>query len=890
MTIRQQSLLFIFLAAAVLLTGSILGLRTILLDRFGSLELELAREDAARVDHTLRQYTRDLGALTTDWANWDSSCAFVSNATAQARQSFIDENLQDITLKDNAMHALAFLDAQGRMIWSGGWDPERNVALALPQGLLDVLFSRDQLRLPPESGTMGLLLLPEGPMFVCARRIQPSTGLGPPCGTLVIARHFQGSLLADLREQTQTGLRLLPLSLPTSDLQPVDTIDDGAEALSEHALVRIETDETVLRGVIVIRDIFGDPTLQLEFEKPRTVMRKGGEAILYTAVAVSLCVLATAAVILWLLESRILSRIRSLGLQAERLATSGVPGQQVYLAGRDEISGLAASINAMLAALEESRAKQVSQLEFLQEEEQFHLAVLDSLQAGILQIDPKTHLVLDANAFAEKLLGRSREALKGRLCHGLLCPSELGSCPVTDLGESLDLAVRYLIDIHGTRIPVLKSATMLERNGRSILLESFVDITELQNAQERLRLSEETYRTIFTSTGAALAMLNSEGNVALANEGFARLSGMSQGALEQLQPHWTRFFPREAQPGMQAMLDGTNERIANLECEFLRSDGTARHISFTVADLPQPGWHILSLLDVTSRRQTEAALRTAHDTLEATVADRTRALEQAVRRLRELDTIKSSFLSSASHELRTPLTSIMGFAKLMERTFKRIFLPLATTPMQQERAAEHLRNLKIMQQEGERLTRLVNDLLDLNAIESGAMEWQEEPVQMATLLRRVADAVEPTLKPGVAMRILLPARLPTLQADPERLRQLFANLLSNAAKFTNQGAVTLSASVPSEGKLLEVVVEDTGEGIAEDILSHIFERFYQSAPGIREGDGLRDKPRGAGLGLAICREIAEHYGGSISVQSTQGQGSRFVVLLPLTLETKDPPQ
>ncbi|AGW14343.1 CHASE4 domain-containing protein [Megalodesulfovibrio gigas] len=870
MTIRLQSILSIALATVVMLAGTIIALHFLLLQRFEELEHDQAQQDATRVELTLAQSIQALHSLNNDWANWNATCDFVQTEDEAVRHEYIAQNLQDPTLATNAMHAVAYLDANGGMIWSGGWHPDLESATALPQGVVDLLTTRELLRTPPEAGAYGLVLLPEGPMLISSRPVRSSEYTGPVCGTLIMGRRLDGEVLKSLRQQTQTQLSIHN-----------GTAHEGADTTQ----IRVAPEQDQLRIDVPVQDIFGNPAIILEFFKPRTVMQKGREAILYAALAVTFSVVALALMIQRLLETRIMSRIRSLGQQAERLAVSGMPGQQVYLAGDDEIAGLAGSINTMLHALEESRRQQLRQLESLKEQEVFLATVLDSLQAGILQLDPQTHLILDANAFAEKVLGRSREELRGRLCHGFLCPAELGSCPVTDLGQTEDLSVRHLIDATGKRIPVLKSATLLERHGQTILLESFVDITELQAAQEQLRISEETYRTIFTSTGAALVMLDDTGKVALANEEFARMAGVSRELLEQTRPHWTRFFSSEAQPGMQTMLERAHERIANLECDFLRHDGSTRHVSFTVADLPQLGWHIISLLDVTGRRQTEAALRAAHDTLEATVAERTRELEQAVRRLKQMDAIKSSFLSSASHELRTPLTSIMGFAKLMERTFRRVFLPLATTPLQQERAAEHMRNLKIMQQEGERLTRLVNDLLDLNAIESGSMDWQEEPVHMAGLLQRVATACEATLKPEVAMRVLLPAKLPTLKADPERLRQLFTNLLSNAAKFTDQGAITLSAAVAEDRRTLQVTVADTGQGIAPDILEHIFERFYQSAPGLSDAEGLRDKPRGAGLGLAICREIVEHYGGAIHVQSTLGQGSRFVVSLPMTMET-----
>ncbi len=868
MTIRTQSLLSIAIATLLLLGGAMLTLRLVLQSRFDSLEEDVALRDAERARSTLMQAASGLHTVAEDWANWNATYEFI-DATGEARREYITDTLNDAALAANGIHALAFLDTQGRMVWSGGWDTRSQMAVALPQGIQDALASSPALQAPPRQGLRGVLSLPEGPIFLSVHSIHTSEYAGQSRGTLLMGRHVVGAMLETVQRLTMLDMTLEPLPAGNASLD-VQLIPEG---------------ET-MRIIAPVEDLLGEPAIGLAITMPRTIMARGREAIVSTMAAVLVCGVILALVIQWLLVYRILSRIRSVGEQTRRLAGAGVHGQQIFLQGNDEIATLATSINSMLGALEAGRRTQQEQYEALQREEQFLEAVLDTLHAGIVQIDPETHTILEINAFAEQLAGRPRGELKGGSCHGFLCPTEVGNCPITDRGESVDLAVRTLVDVNGNHIPVLKSVTSINRHGRDILLETFVDVTELQEAQEKLRLSEETYRTIFTSTGAALAMLDNYGHIALANDEFARIAGVPIEVLERARPHWSQFFPLEAQAGMQAMLLHSQERIANLESEFLAEDGSSRHVSFTVADLPQPGWHIISLLDITSRRQVEAALQGAHATLEQTVAERTQELELAVRQLKELDSMKSSFLSSASHELRTPLTSIMGFAKLMERSFKRTFLPLATTTHQQERANEHLRNLRIMQNEGERLTRLVNDLLDLNAIESGSMQWQVEPVEMGELLRSAVDALgSNTMQDGVTLHMDLASHLPTFQADPERLRQLFHNLLTNAAKFTDSGWIRLHAVVNHDLKTLDVSVQDTGQGIAPDYLEHIFDRFYQRPPGVDPGDHLRDKPRGAGLGLTICREIVDHYDGALSATSTLGHGTTFTVRLPLSLET-----
>ncbi len=269
--------------------------------------------------------------------------------------------------------------------------------------------------------------------------------------------------------------------------------------------------------------------------------------------------------------------------------------------------------------------------------------------------------------------------------------------------------------------------------------------------------------------------------------------------------------------------------------------------------------------------------RRSHEELEQKVEARTAALQRANEQLLALDRLKSSFLSSASHELRTPLTSILGFAKLCAKTFARHFQPTAQTPGLQRKANVILENLGIIEKEGERLTRLVNDLLDLNKIESGKMEWRDEDLDMTRLLADNVRSIQGLFsdKPQVSLETHIPGLLPTVRADADRISQVTLNLLNNAAKFTQQGHVRLTARTVFEN-WLEVRVEDTGQGVSKADLEHIFEKFYQTGQTNQDSD----KPKGTGLGLAICRQIIEHYGGRVWAESAPGAGSVFIFQLP----------
>jgi Na+/proline symporter/signal transduction histidine kinase len=240
----------------------------------------------------------------------------------------------------------------------------------------------------------------------------------------------------------------------------------------------------------------------------------------------------------------------------------------------------------------------------------------------------------------------------------------------------------------------------------------------------------------------------------------------------------------------------------------------------------------------------------------------TTELREANARLQELDRLKDDFLSTVSHELRTPLTSIRSFTEILHDN-----PDLAL--------GERARFLGIIAKESERLTRLINQTLDLAKMESGRMEWQMERLNPKAV---VEDAVAATgglfEERNIRLDVQLPLRLPMVYADRDRLMQVLVNLLSNAANYCDEanGRVVVWASVRQETVTLGV--SDNGPGIPKPAQKQIFEKFQQAdAP--RKG-----RTGGTGLGLSICRQIVEHFGGTIGVDSRPGAGAQFVFSLP----------
>ena len=272
-----------------------------------------------------------------------------------------------------------------------------------------------------------------------------------------------------------------------------------------------------------------------------------------------------------------------------------------------------------------------------------------------------------------------------------------------------------------------------------------------------------------------------------------------------------------------------------------------------------------------------AELADERDSLERRVAERTADLVEARAVAEAATATKSAFLSNVSHELRTPLTSVVGFSKLISKRLAEVVFPVVSSddPKVERALRQVTENLAIIVEEGDRLTALINDTLDLAKIEAGRMEWREEPVAIRDVIERATGATAALLADPSGPRLVVDvaAGLPTVVGDRDRLIQVVINLISNAVKFTPAGSITVTAAARPD--TIEVAVTDTGIGIAPEHHAKVFEQFGQAA------DTLTDKPRGTGLGLPICREIVEHHGGRLWLESTVGAGSTFRFTLPV---------
>ncbi|NDZ18506.1 histidine kinase [Variovorax sp. WS11] len=279
---------------------------------------------------------------------------------------------------------------------------------------------------------------------------------------------------------------------------------------------------------------------------------------------------------------------------------------------------------------------------------------------------------------------------------------------------------------------------------------------------------------------------------------------------------------------------------------------------------------VMRILDEASRET--AALRAHSQALE----EKSLSLEQATAELSELneqlkslDRLKDDFMSSVTHELRTPLTSIRALAELM-----------LDDPGMNPAQRQHFLGLVVA--ETERLTRLVNQVLDMAKIESGAAEWRSTEVDLCALARQAVQTTQELFRErGATVALHLPDALPPLQADPDRVMQVLVNLLSNAVKFVPPGSGHVALRLHADGDHVVCTVRDNGPGVPPEQQALVFEKF-------RQGGDAAHRPQGTGLGLPISRRIVEHFGGRMWLEPSSGHGACFGFELPLRQETAQP--
>jgi hypothetical protein len=385
---------------------------------------------------------------------------------------------------------------------------------------------------------------------------------------------------------------------------------------------------------------------------------------------------------------------------------------------------------------------------------------------------------------------------------------------------------------------------------------AFVGVSLLTRQSAAERVQATLFVDVFGQTGERTQFWRGTASAGSLQALLGRFLGPARAA--DLFLAYARSRGLESAEALEA--DGELVRFTEVQLAGAIGSASARAmVASVVQEEPLRADEVMTIIDEASQAIAQTQQLAAK---QAELEAATRELQAANARLTELDHLKDDFISTVTHELRTPLTSIRAFSEILHDN-------------PEIDPAERQRFLGILVSESERLSRLINQVLDLAKLEAGAAEWKVSSLDVRDTVRAAVQATMPLFKAkAVSLATELPDALPRVMADPDRLMQVMLNLLSNASKFCDAEDGQVRVRVSASGPEVRVEVADNGVGIAPENQHLIFDKFRQV------GNTMTDKPSGTGLGLAICREIVSHFGGRLWVESREGEGARFSFCLP----------
>jgi hypothetical protein len=511
--------------------------------------------------------------------------------------------------------------------------------------------------------------------------------------------------------------------------------------------------------------------------------------------------------------------------------------------------------------------------ELRQSEERFKLLIESVRDYAIFMLDPSGK-ILTWNAGAERFKGYRAEEIIGEHFSRFYPPEALQrGLPAHELKVASETGV---FEDEGWRVRKDGSqfwanvviTSMRNTDGQLIGFAKVTrDLTQRRAHEEDLRRSEERFRLLVEGvTEYAIFMLDANGKVATWNSGAERIKGYTSS--EIIGQHFSVFYPQEARESRwpEHELQVASEKGSFVDTGWrLRKDGTTFWANVTITALRDDSGQLVGFAKLT-RDLTEAkrieALDTANQQREEMLDAERNARMSAQRATR----LKDEFLATLSHELRTPLSAILGWTQLLLRE---------GAPRGAD-AQKHA--MEVIDRNARAQVQLIDDLLDLSRIMTGKLRLDLHQISFASVVEAAVDSAMPAAEAkGIRLKAMLGASRDVVSADSARLQQVVWNLLTNAIKFTPKlGQVhVLLQRVNSH---LELSVSDTGIGIPEHYLPHVFDRFSQKDSSTTRSYG------GLGLGLAICKQIVELHGGTIRAASLgEGKGSTFSVQLPLSI-------
>ncbi|MEG4837986.1 CHASE4 domain-containing protein [Microcoleus sp. B9-D4] len=844
MKLRRKTLSIIGITIAGLTSILYVASSSILLGSLIKAEEQEATQVVKGVLSVFGQTADDFNSRFADWSAWDDTYDFIQNRNSE----FIASNLIPEGLSNVRVNIAVFVNTSGQIVYGTGLDSEKLKLTPVPEALKQhISLSDPLLQHPnPKSSIAGILLLPSGPILITSRPILTTKSTGPIRGTVIFGRNLDAAGIAKVSKITR--LPLIVHSVNEARL-PAD-FQKAREKLSEKKpiLVRPLSEESIA-GYALIRDIYNQPALLLRVDIPREIYRQGQISLLYLLVSVALAGIGLIGCTLLLLERLVLSRLSGLAKAVNQVSSSQDLSVRLPVTGEDELSDLAHTINGMLSAIAQADSEQL-------EEKARYRAVVEQATDCIFLWDAQTKRLLEANTAFRELLDYSLDVISQLTIYDIIAYSkDLIDNNIELLLTDKQFRIGEVLYRRrdGSCVDVEVSGSVISYGGREIICTVVRDITERKQAEAELRASEERYRLLFKNNPHPMWVYDLEtlefiavNQAAVEHYGYTRDEFLKM-TVADIRP------PQE----MPRLIENISPVDAGIEFagvwQHQKKDGTIIDVEITSYAMlfDSRNAELVLAHDVTDRLKAEAELYKAKEAAEAA------------------SLAKSQFLANMSHELRTPLNAIIGYSEILQEE---------ALDLGEE---NFVSDLERIHNSGQLLLSLINDILDLSKIEAGHAEVELETFDVSEAVQDVARTVEPLfLRNTNRLNVECPNNIGELYSDQIKFTQILFNLLSNAAKFTHKGTITLSVERIKndenswDSEQLIIKCTDTGIGITPEQLQKLFQPFTQADASTTRKYG------GTGLGLAIAQKYSQMLGGEITVNSEFGKGSTFTLMLP----------
>jgi PAS domain S-box-containing protein len=837
-SLRSKTILALLITAFTLICTVHLTSNTVLLHSFAKLDISQATSDVEKMGALLNERIEALNTKLSDWSTWDDTYQYISDQN----EEYVTANLDPSALVMLDINFMAFVNQSRQMINCLYVDLGTQSVMPVPSDLCSLITQtplgyHENL----EGNISGVVKYRDRAIMVASRPILTSKSEGPINGALVFGRYLDQPFVNSLGSASNMDLTFFVLN--DQQFEEDSTL---SSKLTADAPILIQVyNNNIEYGYLLISDPKGEAVALLQANIPRNIYLKGKAATDAFAIWSVGLILVAFVVSLLLLELLVVRRLTKLGAEVVDVQIKG-PRERVTVSGNDEITTLSENINGTLKSLDhaqlelqntnetlESRVQERTiELEkkqtILAENEAYAKKLLNSVSVGIVIINPETHIIQDVNDTVAHLIGRDKNEIVDSICHKYICSAEVGKCPITDLKQTVDNSERILRDCHGKSIPVIKSVIPIVKNGKTLLIETFTDITVRKKFETELISSKELIDSILASEPNAVLVTNKENQIILANEAFYIMCNQPIGsALNKTIADYQ---------GLEAIIPVIEEiksgKQTNCLIEFnCMLDGHHNTLLTNIIDMKVDRTLII-FRNVTQERAKQERLY---------LTDRLSSVGEMA--------------AGVAHELNNPLTSVVSLAELI---------------LEGHPPSDMEDDLHTISAEARRAGGIVKNLLSF----ARKHEPTKKPVQMNRVIEDVLQLrnYEQTLN-NIKVECHLDSGLPEVMADYFQMQQVFLNIILNAEQAMveahQQGILKITSQKIDNA--ISISVKDDGPGISPENMHKLFSPFFTT----------KEVGKGTGLGLSICYGIVTAHNGRIYVQSQIGNGTTFVIEIPI---------